>query len=146
MNTQTAARLAALNQQFYQTFAAQFDATRQRVQPGVARALAGLPAGAAVLDVGCGNGSAARWLAERGQRGAYLGVDGSAELLAAARADLARSPAFPARFEQMDLLALPAARLMVLLDGGGSVALDPLHQTPGIVQVFHAIPARTIAT
>jgi tRNA (uracil-5-)-methyltransferase TRM9 len=35
-------RLLSLNQQFYQTFAGAFSATRQRIQPGMRRLLPGL--------------------------------------------------------------------------------------------------------
>ena len=39
MDAETTQRLIALNHQFYQTFAAHFSATRQRLQPGVLRML-----------------------------------------------------------------------------------------------------------
>ena len=43
MDSDTIQRLLALNHQFYQTFAAPFSATRQRLQPGVLRLLPGHP-------------------------------------------------------------------------------------------------------
>jgi SAM-dependent methyltransferase len=80
-----AQRLLALNDQFYQRLAAPFSASRGRLQPGVIKVLEELPAEANVLDLGCGNGGVARQLAQRGQRGRYVGVDISAELLEDAR-------------------------------------------------------------
>ncbi len=89
MKPEIIAKLLAINRQFYQTFAEAFDATRQRVQPGVAqvleRLLETLPRGARILDLGCGNGQVARELARRGFRGTYVGVDFSEGLLEAAR-------------------------------------------------------------
>jgi SAM-dependent methyltransferase len=81
MNIETTEKLLALTRQFYQTFALQFSATRARVQPGVQRVLAALPPPAQVLDLGCGNGGAARFLAQRGHTGGYIGLDASEGLL-----------------------------------------------------------------
>lgn len=77
------------------------DSFRRRFEPFLAR---WLPASApTVLDLGCGHGWLAGALAARGAR--VVGVDGSAELVARARAD---HPGL--RFEVGDLTAgLPAA-------------------------------------
>jgi SAM-dependent methyltransferase len=80
------AHLLELNRQFYQSQAAAFSATRGRANPGAARLLKRVPTAARVLDLGCGNGTAAAFLAENGFAGEYLGLDASAGLLAAARA------------------------------------------------------------
>jgi len=93
VNPNTARKLIQLNHQFYQTFALQFSASRQRLQPGVRRILeqgfpsnpAALSLEADILELGCGNGELARELARRGQRGAYIGLDFNAELLEKAR-------------------------------------------------------------
>lgn len=86
VNADTAARLIHLNAQFYQTFAVQFAATRQRIQPGVRQIIEkGLLAGD-VLDLGCGNGELARLLAQRQWESRYMGVDFSPGLLAAGQA------------------------------------------------------------
>jgi SAM-dependent methyltransferase len=97
----TVQSLLTLNQVFYQTFAANFSATRMRVQPGVRRILASISPQARILDLGCGNGEAAFSLASQDHRGAYLGLDFSAELLTIARQRLADHPHFS--FMQADL-------------------------------------------
>jgi tRNA (uracil-5-)-methyltransferase TRM9 len=93
MNAATAARLIALNKQFYQTFGREFSSTRQRLQPGVLKVLDMLTGGEFILDIGCGNGEMARELMRRGQRGAYTGVDFSLSLLKVARLGWEDAPA-----------------------------------------------------
>jgi len=104
MDSATLQRLLALNHQFYQTFAAPFSATRQRLQPGVLRLLPAILPSARILDLGCGNGELARQLHQRGFQGSYLGLDFSAGLLADAAQGL---PPEQFRFLQADLASLP---------------------------------------
>jgi len=92
MDLSTADLLIKLNKQFYQTFASQFSATRQRLQPGVTRILETIPSDAVILDLGCGNGELARELTRRGHQGPYLGLDFSMELLDVARAGCPELP------------------------------------------------------
>jgi tRNA (uracil-5-)-methyltransferase TRM9 len=99
MDADIASRLLAVNQEFYQTFAAPFSATRQRLQPGVQRLLAHVPRDVRLLDVGCGNGELWRALARRGHRGQYVGVDFSPGLLAAAQAACPGGENIPATAE-----------------------------------------------
>ncbi|MGB7537299.1 MAG: class I SAM-dependent methyltransferase [Anaerolineales bacterium] len=101
MKSDIARRLVDLNREFYQTLAGPFAATRGKVQPGVKRLLDRIPPGAAVADLGCGNGNAAKFLAAGGFRGRYIGLDLSAGLL-----DIARAEAYPfqAVFHQVDFL------------------------------------------
>lgn len=86
--------LIDLNKQFYQTFALQFAAKRQKVQPGVQRLLGTLPREARVLDIGCGNGVVARELLTRGFKGIYVGLEINPAFLEMARATLAGYPGF----------------------------------------------------
>jgi SAM-dependent methyltransferase len=79
--------LLDLNQEFYQTFAIHFSETRERVQPGVLRAISGIPDDSSVLDLGCGNGRLSGVLSDQGHHGQYLGLDSSQELLALAEAE-----------------------------------------------------------
>ena len=67
--------LIELNSQFYQTFALQFSATRQRLQPGVQQILQSIDPLSDVLDLGCGNGELAYRLQQQGHIGEYLGLD-----------------------------------------------------------------------
>ncbi|MBN2550334.1 MAG: class I SAM-dependent methyltransferase [Anaerolineales bacterium] len=85
MDPITVQQLIDLNHQFYQTFAVQFAATRQRLQPGVQRVLKGLADHARILDLGCGNGEVWRYLSKMSRSCQYVGLDSSAELLAIAR-------------------------------------------------------------
>ena len=91
MKAHIANRLIQLNHQFYQTFATQFSATRQRIQPGVRRALDETPPAANILDLGCGNGELAQELLKQGHFGYYLGLDFSQALL-----DVAKNSAWDA--------------------------------------------------
>jgi tRNA (uracil-5-)-methyltransferase TRM9 len=85
MRQETIDRLLALNQEFYQSFAAPFSETRGRIQPGVLQVIRDLPEDASILDVGCGNGTLASKLSELGHRGPYVGLDAIPELLMIAR-------------------------------------------------------------
>jgi SAM-dependent methyltransferase len=88
MDSATAQRLVELNREFYQTFADEFSATRQRIQPGVRKILSALQGSERLLDLGCGNGETARALASARFAGTYLGLDFSPALLAFARQGL----------------------------------------------------------
>ena len=85
MNEKTVDHLLDLNRQFYQTFALQFSATRQRLQPGVMQVLERIPKTAKILDIGSGNGALARELLRRGYNGQNIGLDFSSEMLKHAR-------------------------------------------------------------
>jgi tRNA (uracil-5-)-methyltransferase TRM9 len=103
MNSGTAAKLIAMNRDFYDRFGESFSATRQRLQPGVKRVLESLKGGEDILDLGCGNGQFARALAKRGHRGSYLGLDFSLPLL---RDASAQPKGFSAKFMEVDLTEL----------------------------------------
>jgi tRNA (uracil-5-)-methyltransferase TRM9 len=127
VNPTTLSRLLELNRQFYQTFAAQFSATRQRLQPGVTRTLEQIDISADVLDLGCGNGELARQLARRGSSGTYTGLDFSPALLEHASAGQPSN----FRFLQVDLsrpdwdASLQAGQYDAIL------AFAVLHHIPG---------------
>jgi SAM-dependent methyltransferase len=129
MDKTTVEKLLTLNLKFYQTFASDFSETRQRLQPGVLRLLDFLEPGAAILDLGCGNGELARELARRGFPGTYTGVDFSSALLEEARQSLPAD--FPSRFLELDLAqedwepVLQGEKFAVIL------ALAVFHHLPG---------------
>jgi len=81
MTPDTAAHLLALNRQFYDTYSGEFSNTRRGIPPGMQRLLSTLPAEATVLDLGCGNGRVAGFLAENNWHSRYTGLDGSERLL-----------------------------------------------------------------
>ena len=94
-----------------------------------------------VADLGCGNGRLLSFLAERGWRGRYLGVDSSAELLAIADAEARRlnpsAAAIHAHFHRAELASLDLAAPFALADEFGRgewdavTALAVLHHIPG---------------
>ena len=88
VNEKTRDQLIDLNRTFYQTFAHEFSATRQRLQPGVQRILYQITNHESVLDLGCGNGALGKELFIRGHQGPYVGLDSNADLLKIARGNL----------------------------------------------------------
>lgn len=127
MNPTTLSRLLELNRQFYQTFALQFSATRQRLQPGVKRLLEGIEISTKVLDLGCGNGELARQLAQQGFTGLYTGLDFSPELLRQACA--AQSPSY--HFLQADLSTPEWDAPLSGMQYDCILAFAVLHHLPG---------------
>lgn len=124
-----AARLIAINHEFYTHFGDAFSATRHRIQPGVRRVLGLLQGDESILDLGCGNGELARQLARRGHRGPYLGVDFSLPLLRDAES---QSQHFSAKFLQADLTRLGEFRERLSVPDGWAVitAFAVLHHIP----------------
>ena len=132
MNEATVQALAAINRDFYRDHAAEFSATRSAPWPGWERLLPALRAvpgdrAVRVLDVGCGNGRLARYLASALAPRAVevVGVDASEPLLAAARA--AGPPG--ARWVCADVIAEPDALPSGPFDLVALIAL--IHGIPG---------------
>ncbi len=83
MDEEVVRRLVALNQTFYERFAAPFAASRAAPPPGFERLATYLPdVPSRVLDVGCGDGRFGRFLRGRRPDVDYTGVDFSSPLLA----------------------------------------------------------------
>ncbi len=129
MNSSTAARLIALNREFYDQFGDSFSATRGRLQPGVRRILETLRGDESILDLGCGNGEFARQLAQRDHRAPYLGLDFSLPLLRAAES---HPEGFSATFREADLTQLSVSSLQSSVTDHWSLitAFAVLHHIP----------------
>jgi len=81
VNSDTAARLLAINREFYDRFGRPFSNTRRRLQPGVKRILKTIGVNESVLDLGCGNGQFLQALSDGGHQSPLMGVDFSLSLL-----------------------------------------------------------------
>jgi SAM-dependent methyltransferase len=129
MNADVAARLIAINREFYTRFGATFSATRHHIQPGVRRVLDTLEGGESILDLGCGNGELARELAKRGHHAPYLGVDFSLPLLRDAQI---QPEEFSAKVVEADLTRLSAFGDQLSISGGWSLitTFAVLHHIP----------------
>lgn len=139
MNDLTRQALLELNRRFYARFAAGFSASRERPWDGWDRLPELLPAlrgrRLRVLDAGCGNGRLAAFLAARVPALDYLGIDGSAELLALAHWRLAAAdPAgrVTARWAEVELAGGALRRRL------GSRRFDLV----ALFGVLHHIPGR----
>jgi tRNA (uracil-5-)-methyltransferase TRM9 len=143
VETVTTQRLLDLNRQFYQTFALQFSATRQRLQPGVRQSLEKLPPSSRILDLGCGNGELARALAEGGQRGLYVGIDFSPDMISEAnRRAGAQTLEFNRQFIQADLAAADWEAALPGSSYEHVLAFAVLHHLPGAelrLQTLHKV-------
>lgn len=128
MNPTTLSRLLELNRQFYQTFALQFSATRQRLQPGVIRILDQISPTDDLLDLGCGNGELARELARCGHAGSYIGLDFSPTMLEQATPD----QPLKYRFVQADLSTNDWDAPLTGTRYDAILAFAVLHHLPGV--------------
>ncbi|NOX61444.1 MAG: class I SAM-dependent methyltransferase [Chloroflexi bacterium] len=131
MKTSVKQQLLQINEKFYQAFAEAFAATRYAAQPGWQRIIPYFPARCQVLDLGCGNGRFARFLDEHLDEVHYVGIDGSARLLAIAREQAQTLTHIQAEFHLADLArpgwsdALRSRRFDVV------AILAALHHIPG---------------
>ena len=81
MNPQLVKQLVALNASFYSRFANEFSETRSSAQMRLNRIVKYVPEGAAVLEVGCGNGRLAERLDREAYPLTYVGVDAAREMI-----------------------------------------------------------------
>lgn len=130
MDESTIRRLNALNQQFYEIVANDFDATRQKPWAGWRQLTPYLHSGMRVLDVGCGNGRFGVFIAENLQgASSYTGLDSSSTLLERARLALAH---VQAQLLVHDVVTAPLGEDMGQFDL--VVLFGVLHHVPGAAQ------------
>ena len=89
-----------------------------------------------VLDVGCGDGKLSARIAERLPRGAVLGVDASADMVAFAQREFAAGPWPNLRFEVADARRLHFAACFDLI-----VSFNALHWVPQQADALRGIRA-----
>ncbi len=131
MDEKTRATLAEINRAFYARFAGDFAGTRRGWPLGFERILPHLRQTANVLDLGCGNGRLLAFLADRGWRGSYLGLDSSAGLLAEAENWRNRISHPRVAFRDADLLTPGWTASATGFTPDAIVALAVLHHIPG---------------
>jgi SAM-dependent methyltransferase len=144
VNSETVAKLLELNYQFYQTFALQFSATRERLQPGVQRVIECIHPKAHILDLGCGNGELARELVRRQHRGTYVGLDFSETLIQEAQRRLHQTHGKGFVFLPADLSTPDWDRDLPRRQFDFILAFAVLHHLPGEQlrwQVVHRVRA-----
>ena len=131
MKKATRIKLLKINQAFYDRYAQSFSATRQQVQPGVRKILEAIPPDARIVDLGCGNGTLARALVEKGFTGQYLGVDMSEGLLESARSLTGEPPLGTYQFQAVNLASLNWSEEIHQLNNHWIVCFAVLHHLPG---------------
>lgn len=135
MDRATQLALNRVNHRFYAQIAEQWPHKRRHAWPGFERiyelGLAAHSGEPQVLDLGCGDGRFAQFLADRSARCAYLGMDSSPALL-----EVAARRALPAafRFQHADFVATPLADLLLGSQFQLIVLLGVLHHIPGSAQ------------
>lgn len=141
MSETTRRALVAVNRRFYECHAASFSASRGRPWQGWGRLLAHLAAPAEgmlrVLDLGCGNGRFATFLAARShERIDYWGIDDSPALLETARRRLASPASSGGRLEpswsRLDLTGAELPRLLSHRTFHLIALFGVLHHIPGL--------------
>ncbi len=132
MDPNTVKRLNQINRDFYRATAAEFDATRQTAWPGWERLLEAIPLPIeSALDLGCGNGRFALFLAARQRRPfQYIGIDSDPDLLRRARQQLAALSQVSFRLIQRDLVLDEPLRERAQL----TVLFGLIHHVPGLAR------------
>ncbi|MDY6876915.1 MAG: methyltransferase domain-containing protein [Chloroflexota bacterium] len=131
MDKETAARLLALNREFYTAFARPFAASRPMSDPALVCILPHIPQRARVLDVGCGNGRLPLLLDRERPGVIYLGVDVVPELVELASVQANQLTAIAAEFRVADVARPGWGSLLPGAPFDCAVALAILHHIPG---------------
>jgi 1-acyl-sn-glycerol-3-phosphate acyltransferase len=93
---------------------------RLRRDPGLLKLHSLVPRRGLVLDLGCGYGATAHWLAQSGPERKLLGVDRNAEKIRVARCSACGSQQVAFEEQDIDTWALPECSAVLLLDVLGS--------------------------
>lgn len=148
MDLETRNKLLKLNNEFYDHFSSSFSATRHQVQPGVRKLIDEMIDVNTILDVGCGNGTLARALAERNYKGTYLGLDMSQDLLINAQKLLGTPPQGEYVFHEIDLTHPDWQKNLPSQSFDRLVSFAVLHHIPGkelrrnIIRTFTTLVTR----
>jgi tRNA (uracil-5-)-methyltransferase TRM9 len=132
VNPQLVKQLVALNQSFYSRFASEFSETRSSAQTRLNRIVKYIPEGAAVLEVGCGNGRLAERLDREGHPLTYVGVDAAREMIDIAHNLRAKLAFVQTEFLVADLTEPDWSQGLPHTPFDVVVALAVLHHIPSI--------------
>ncbi len=130
MDEHTVEKLLMLNHEFYADFAEPFADSRSLADPALTSILPYIPAGARVLDVGCGNGRLALLLDRERPGVTYTGVDAVPELIEVARAQAAGLKSVTSRFHVADITQSGWSLIIGSLFIDTVVCLAVLHHVP----------------
>ena len=131
VNAETERRLLDINHSFYDRFARQFAESRSTGQASLRRLLDTIGDGDHVLDVGCGDGRAARALDEIGRSVSYIGVDASESFVTLARQRAVVLRQTSAAFVCADVTQADWLRQLPTTSFDCVLSLAVLHHIPG---------------
>lgn len=132
MESETVNKLLEINRNFYSQLSADFSDSRSSERFNLDPFRQYLSDGIRILDVGCGNGRLAIALEQAGLTLDYVGVDGSTELVAYARAQTGALPSIHAEFYVADLTTPTwSSSVSNLAPLDAILALAVLHHIPG---------------
>lgn len=120
-----------INRDFYDRFAVTFAESRSLEQPGLRRLVDEIPAGARVLDIGCGHGRLAHLLDRHRPGVSYLGLDSSSVLIDLAERGCAGLANVATDFRVVDLLEPRWSSAIAGRHFDAILALAVLHHIPG---------------
>ena len=124
-------QLLDLNRSFYERFAVPFAESRSASQVSLLRVLARVTNGSHVLDVGCGDGRAARALERLGRNITYRGIDVSPSLIALAHEQAKALRSVAATFAVADVTDATWCDALDSREFSHVLALAVLHHIPG---------------
>lgn len=143
MDAETVNKLLDLNRAFYSEFSADFSDSRSSERLNIEPFRSYLANDIRLLDAGCGNGRLADTLERAGYWLDYVGIDGSAELVALAEKQRAGLHKVHASFRVVDLTAPQWSKTLASAPFDVVVSLAVLHHIPSfelrgqVLRQFH---------